>query len=184
MIDSFIPNEIAVAPNPLGLSPNLKLTTIPIDGSSQFELWMPLTGGTILLEEGVLLKGDRPRLEEICDRLVWLLGAHLIQPEQETHPYLHTSPIYDWGSVKQFLKQSGVAFNALGFSYMPQEICSSYSQTGGTTWMLYPASWTILLLNLQPAGKGFQVATLPVQVLLTMGECVSRQEKRTVVAVK
>jgi hypothetical protein len=178
MIESFIPNELAVAPNPLGLAPNLKLTTIPVDANSRFELWMPLADGILMPEEAMLLRGDCLRLEEICDRLVWLLGARVVTAQQELYPSL----AYDWRTVKQLIEQNGGKFSALSFAYIPQAISPCHTNSMGTAWTLYPASWHILPLELKPCGKGYQVVSTPVQVLLTMGECVTRQEQKTKIA--
>jgi hypothetical protein len=178
MIESFIPNELAVAPNPLGLAPNLKLTTIPVDANSRFELWMPLGDEILMPEEAMLLRGDCSRLEEICDRLVWLLGARLVTEQQEAYPSL----AHDWRTVKQLIEQNGGKFSALSFSHIPQSISPCHTNSMGTSWTLYPTSWHILPLELKPYGKGYQVVSSPVQVLLTMGECVTRQEQKTKIA--
>ncbi|WP_421657088.1 hypothetical protein [Leptothermofonsia sp. ETS-13] len=165
MIDSFIPTELAVAPNPLGLAPHLKLTTIPIDAYACFELWMPTTNTALLPEEAALLKGDRSRLEEICARLTWLLGARLIGCEKEACQSL----IYDWREVQRLLQLCGGEFNVIGVTYLPQVV---YPDSTVSSWTLRPASWKVSLLNLKVAEIGFEVEVLPVGVLVSCGERV------------
>lgn len=178
MIDSFIPAELAVAPNPLGLAPNLKLTTIPVDANTCFELWMPNINAILMREEAQLLASDRPRIEEICARLIWLMGAHLVG----TGSPLPTTPIYDWRKIRQSLQQADPAiadFNAIGIAHTPYAICpENPAETEfSSTWTLYPPTWEIFFINLHPLQKGFQVRRLPIHATITLGESVTKCEK-------
>ncbi|MCL6435727.1 MAG: hypothetical protein K6T90_16245 [Leptolyngbyaceae cyanobacterium HOT.MB2.61] len=177
MIDSFIPAELAVAPNPLGLAPHLKLTTIPIDAYACFELWMPTTNTALLPEEAALLRGDRSRLEEICARLTWLLGAKLIGCKAEACQSL----IYDWCEVQRLLQQYGREFNVIGVTYLPQMI---YPDLAASSWTLRPASWKVSLLNLKAVEIGVEVEVLPVGVLVSCGENVTRYERGVAIAME
>lgn len=175
MIDSFIPTELAVAPNPLGLAPHLKLTTIPIDAQTCFELWMPATRSTLLPEEAMLLRGDRSRLEEICARLTWFLGARLLRCETETCDSL----IYNWREVQRLLHQSGVDFHGLGVSYNPQAI---YPDETMRAWTFRPASWKISFLILKSIETGYAVELSPVSLSISLGESVTRYEQSMALA--
>jgi hypothetical protein len=172
MINSFIPNEIAVAPNPLAITPNLKLTTIPIDASTYFELWIPAK--TVLLpEEAMLLMGDRSRLEQICARLTWLLGAKFVGTGIQGSESL----IYDWREIQRHIRKAGKAFNAIGVTYLPQAISPDTEDDIAPAWTLRPASWSISPLNLKPGSGGFELEILPMSLAISLGESVTKREK-------
>jgi hypothetical protein len=175
MIDSFIPTELAVAPNPLGLAPHLRLTTIPIDASTCFELWMPITNSALLPEEAMLLKGDRSRLEEICARLTWFLGAQFIGCEAAACQSL----IYDWREVQRLLRQSDIRFNVLGVTYVPQKI---YPDERMRAWTFRPASWKVSLLDLKSIATGFEIEILPMSLSISLGQSVIRYEQGVAIA--
>ncbi|MGI0487289.1 hypothetical protein ACN4EK_17740 [Pantanalinema rosaneae CENA516] len=171
MIETFIADELAVAPNPLGTLFNLKLATIPIDAYTCFELWLPPTNGILLPEEAMLLKGDRLRLEEICARLVWLLGATLLEGETP----LSSKPEYDWQTIRQRLSQLNAQFDAIGVDYCPQAICPSYASDGiPNAWTIRPATWQVKFLVLQPAPSGYCAKSLAVKLSLSLGQSVTR----------
>lgn len=170
MIDSFIPTELAVAPNPLGLAPHLKLVTIPVDAYTCFELWMPTGGAALLPEEAMLVRGDRSRLEEICARLTWLLGARVVGCEDEVSQSL----IYDWREVQRLLQQAAAPFNGVGVTYLPQSICPDETVS---SWTIHPTSWKISFINLKAVGKGFEYELLTTSLLISLGESVTRHER-------
>lgn len=169
MIDSFVPIELAVAPNPLGLASHLKLTTIPIDTQTCFELWMPPSDALILPEEAMLLAGDRPRLEEICAQLTWLLGANL----ESAGTLGLLQQVQDWQMVQQAIQQSGFQVDALGVMHTPQAICSSEAGKSAT-WTLCPTSWTVLFFGLQPIDNRYRVDQYPIRLTIATGQTVTR----------
>lgn len=171
MLDSFIPAALAVAPNPLGLPSNLKLTTIPIDAHTCFELWMPEAQGLLLPEEAMLLRGDCSRLEEICAKLTSLLGATLIGDEVQ-----RMQPTIDrWQEIRQVLGETGADFNAIGVNYLPQVIYPTTVNEGGLpTWTLQQAGWSVSFLALQPTQAGFRATTLPIKALITSGQSITK----------
>ncbi|XHX80044.1 MAG: hypothetical protein RBJ76_08990 [Stenomitos frigidus ULC029] len=171
MIDSFIPVELAVAPNPLGLPFNLKLTAIPIDAYTCFELWMPDAGGTLLPEEAMLLRGDRSRLEEICAKLTDLLGATLSHDEELHYP----APVDRWQQVQSALYDAGVSFDAIGVTYLPPNLYPNPISKGGlTAWTLQEARWCISFLKLQPLPLGFRSHTLPIKATIAFGQSITK----------
>ncbi len=174
MNDSFIPAELAVAPNPLGLAPNLKLTTIPVDAYTCFELWMPTANAQLMRAEATLLMEDCSRLEEICSKLIWLIGAKLIHPQEPHHQRL----IYDWREVRQHLEASGHYFNAIAIRYQPQTICPHPQDNNfSTTWTWQPARWQVHLLHLNSFSKGFAVNVLPISLAIANGDTITKSEK-------
>ena len=176
MFDSFIPTELAVAPNPLGLPSNLKLTTIPIDARTCFELWMPEARGTLLPEEAMLLRGDRARLEEICAKLTDLLGATL---SNDTEP--GDSLSFDrWQGIRTALYEAGADFNAIGITYLPQRLYPSPTRSGGlTAWTLQQARWCISFLALQPLPNGFHAKALPLKATIVFGQSLTKLVQTT-----
>lgn len=170
MLDSFIPVGLAVAPNPLGLPSNLKLTTIPIDAYTCFELWMPEAHRALLPEEAMLLRGDRARLEEICAKLMDLLGAALSHDDANDQ-----LPIDRWQGLRSALYESGANFDAIGVTYLPQTLSPSPTRKGGlTAWTLQQARWDIAFLNLQPLPLGFRAQALPIKVTIGWGQSITR----------
>lgn len=171
MPDSFIPVALAVAPNPLGLPSNLKLTTIPVDAHTCFELWTPDVQGTLLSEEAMLLRGDCSRLEEICAKLTSLLGATLIREDAQRMPLF----IDRWQEIRQVLYETGADFDAIAVTYLPQVIYSTATTEGGMpTWTLRQAGWSVSFLTLQPMNAGFRAMTLPIKAVITSGQSITK----------
>ncbi|MBW4694722.1 MAG: hypothetical protein KME27_23475 [Lyngbya sp. HA4199-MV5] len=170
MPDSFIPVALAVAPNPLGLPSHLKLTTVPIDAHTCFELWVPETQGTLLPEEAMLLRGDCARLEEICAKLTSLLGVTLIGEDAQ-----RLQPTTDrWQELRRALYKTGADFDAIGVTYLPQVIYPTATREGGlSTWTLQQAGWSISFLTLQPTKAGFRSTTLPIKAIITSGQSIT-----------
>ncbi len=174
MIDSFISSDLAVAPNPLGLVSSLKLLTIPVDSQTFFELWAPIGDDTLLAEEAMLLRGDRPRLEEICEKLTWLFGA--TSSDQKT--VCSQEPDYDWLHLMGLLEQSGALFDALTIDYLPQAILPDASLDGiATAWTVRPLTWQIRFWKLEPVGRGYRPVQLPTGFSITHGQPITRQLK-------
>jgi hypothetical protein len=178
MMDSFIPSDLAIAPNPFGLASNLKLKAIPIDAHNSFELWTPSEkhlgsgleispeGGGLLPEEAMLLKNDRPRLEDICRRLTWLLGATLSLADA-VEPEVHTQ---DWVAIVERLWQANIRMDAIAIDHFPQAIClSEAAPSSQPEWIVKPALWHIRFLELQPQTRFYQAIVQPAQVTISYG---------------
>lgn len=176
MLDSFIPSALAVAPNPLGLPSNLKLTTIPIDAYTCFELWLPVAHGKLSPEEAMLLRGDRARLEDICAKLTEFMGATLTSSDAPTHdePLLQ-APTYCWQEIRSVLYDAGRDFDAIAVTYLPQVIYSSLSKDSGLpAWTLQQAGWSVSFLALHPIATGFRAEALPLTVTIAFGQSITR----------
>ncbi|PSB23725.1 hypothetical protein [Stenomitos frigidus] len=177
MLDSFIPVAFAVAPNPLGLPSNLKLTTIPIDAYTCFELWMPTANGTLLPEEAMLLRGDRARLEDICAKLTDFMGATLASSTASNHtePSVQT-PTHNWGAIRRKLYEAGADFDAIGVTYLPQVIYPSLDQESGLpAWTLQQSGWSISFLTLHPIATGFRSDALPLTATIAFGQSITKR---------
>lgn len=171
MTDSFIPVALAVAPNPLGLPSHLKLTTVPIDAHTCFELWTPEVEVTLLPEEAMLLRGDRSRLEEICAKLTSLLGAKLVSDD----PQWFQSPTDRWQEIRQNLYETGTDFDAIAVTYLPQVIYPTATRKGNLqTWTLQQAGWSVSFLTLQAVNAGFRSTILPIKAVIMSGHSITQ----------
>ena len=176
MTDSFISADLAVAPNPLGLISSLKLVTIPVDAYTAFEIWVPMENAVLIPEEAMMLIDDRPRLEEICGKLTWLLGATLVVGETASVREL----IYDWGSLVNLLHQSNKRFDTITVSYSPSAICANEVKDGMlSAWIIHPSTWHISFWQLNPIARGFQSTLLPISLSITYGESISKRVEAT-----
>lgn len=176
MLDSFIPLALAVAPNPLGLPSNLKLTTIPIDAYTCFELWSPAAHGELLPEEAMLLRGDRARLEDICAKLTDLMGATLTSSDASNHdePLLQAPTRY-WQEIRSALYKAEADFDAIAVTYLPQVIYPSLTQEAGlSAWTLQQAGWSVSFLTLHPTETGFRSEALPLTVTIAFGQSIAK----------
>uniref|UniRef100_A0A832H349 Uncharacterized protein n=1 Tax=Oscillatoriales cyanobacterium SpSt-402 TaxID=2282168 RepID=A0A832H349_9CYAN len=171
MIDSFIPSDLAVAPNPPGLASSLKLVTVPVDAYNFFEFWMPSEEASLIPEEAMLLKDDRLRLEEICGKLMWLLGADLLSGNK----ICTQEPLYDWQSFVRLIRQSGRHFDAITIQYSPQTIHPSNTEGDRPrAWTMTPSTWCISFLEFNPVERGYQVNPLPLSLAITYGQPITR----------
>jgi hypothetical protein len=167
MIDSFIPTELAVAPNPLGLISSLQLRTIPVDAYTCFELWAPANDRLLIREEAMLLKDDFSRLEEICSHLTWLFGATLFQGATAHSQEL----VYNWRHLVDSMHGLGASFDAMIVEYGPAVICSNHTENGAVTgWTISPATWKILFLELKLAERGYASTVVPLSVSISYGQ--------------
>jgi hypothetical protein len=174
MIDSFISPNLAVAPNPLGMVSGLKLVTIPIDSQIFFELWTPTCNDSLLPEEAELLKGDRARLEEICEKLTWLFGATPFNRDT----VCMQEPDYSWPHLMELLQHSGARFAALTIDCFPQAIFPNDILDGiATAWTVRPLTWQISFWELEPAGQGYVPLRLPIGLSIAHGQPITRQVK-------
>jgi hypothetical protein len=166
-MNSFIPPDLAVAPNPFGLASSLILKTIPIDAFTSFELWLPLEGSILIPEEARLLMDDRPRLEEICGKLTWLFGAAVY-----AHDAIYSQEqYYDWRSLINSMRQAEMRFDAIAVVYHPQAILPTNSEDGmPNAWTVRPSTWQSFFLELNPGDRGYSVKTLPIHLSITYGQ--------------
>lgn len=171
MTEAFIPNELAVAPNPFGIAPNLKLVTIPVDAYTSFELWLPKPNAALLPEEAMLLVGDRLRLEEICASLTWLLGATPIGQDSYDDPI----PTYDWRVVQRWVHQAADKFDAIGVNYQPQTLYPSLAhEEASTAWTLKPFTWNISFFDLKSFGNKYQIEVRSTSLVITYGHSITK----------
>lgn len=156
LLNPIIPSELAIAPNPYGITRSLKLTTVSVDANHCFELWQPRLGQLLLPHEAMLLKGDCPRLEEICARLVETLGVYLISAGT-----IRLSELHSWQEVQSML---GLSLDAIAI-----HSSSAQSDIYGRGQYLMPSTMAkqqITFLKLVAMGSGYQTELLPLRLQL------------------
>lgn len=178
----FLSLDLAVAPNPPSLIPNLKLMTVPIDAYTCFELWVPSgKHDKLMFEEVLLLKDDYLRLEEICGKLMWLLGGRLISRGNTYSQEL----IYDWRSLVKLLRQGGKPFDTVVVNYAPATILPITSEGNNLQgWGMNPATWSISFVEFVPTEQNYEVKTLPLSLSITCGQPSTRYVEATSIGMR
>src|SRR4028118_434230 len=144
--DSFIPDEIAIAPtHPLGSNlelpfpdahnasfqeirevqqrdhiPGVVKRLIPFDADTFWEYWWCVPDRLLLREDLELMTSDRERVESILEKLVWLFGGHCFT--KDCFRQGEKLPIHDWQQVLKFARQNGFESYLLDIDYLPTAI--------------------------------------------------------------
>ncbi len=155
-LEHFIPPKLATAPTyAFQKLPNLVLRRIPLDCNTYFEVWSPRSSATLNPDEVSLLKSDRLRLEVICTKLIWLLGATCY----ESQNYLLESgkQLTDWEEVGDYASRYHFCPDVIDIIYSPQIIRPQYNRVTQqpTHWIIEPPCWEICLLRLKPMENGW-----------------------------
>jgi len=155
LMDFDVPYELAVAPNPYGMTHSLKLTTITIVNFC-FELWQPLPDQPLLPQEAMLLKGDCLRVEEICALLVEAMGAQMRDLDNEI-----TETLHQWRQVRQKLASS---FDAIAVHSTLSAETSATNEFLREHASLHAADQYLVFLKFVELETGYQVEALPYQL--------------------
>lgn len=165
----------------MGQPPNLVLRTVFIDSRTSFEVWSPREKVVLLPQEAELLKRDILRVEVICSRLVWLMGATC--SEQESSDRETSTLVYDWEEVRYFASKYNFRPDFFDVVFCPQTIRPIYrsGQQTPECWSLEPANWEIFFLSLKPTPDGFIVKsrTVPLRVQLWTGKPIAKSAARS-----
>lgn len=181
MYNSFIPLDLAVAPNPLGLSANLKLATIPIDAYTFFECWEPSEKNSLIAEEVMLLRDDRSRLEEICGKLTWLLGAAIVG----NRPSGPAKSLSSWQQVQEELRKRGIQAEVITIEFFPQAIFPSGDvDEMPTSWTIQPLTWHIAFWRIDQCERGYQLMELPFKLSICYGPTITKPVESPAVGVR
>lgn len=148
-------------------TPNLKLTTIPLNDKDSFELWIPkwTPKGRVFSElEIELLRRDQPRLNKILSKMVWLMGAIcLVEDDWNVGD---CQPIYDWDDLIEFVHSEGNCINPIVTEviFRPHAIIPIYDeerkQEGRIppqAWEISPPHWSIIFDDLPKTRQGFKL---------------------------
>jgi hypothetical protein len=167
-LEAFIPTELTLAPEPGGQVNHLILKTIPVDVFTSFELWLPMPNATLLPKEAALLQSDRPRLEAIGARLIWLLNATCIEHEGKTGRAIH-----HWQEITATIAERGFHFDAIEAVYHPQVIHTPNGQVEDQPkWLIQPNRWQFNFIELKTVENGFQPQVIPLSLLISFGKTI------------
>jgi hypothetical protein len=187
-LDWFVPEEMLTAPEH-PLANNMELTLpdtqnasleeirarqqrdripgvvkrlIPLDGSVYWEYWWCVPDRLLLSEDVELLQRDRPRVEAIVAKLVWLLGG--ICFGERTSRDQDYPPVYDWQQVLAFVHQQGIKIDVLDIDFLLLTIKpdnshsdSQQKQSAPSHIAVEPNHWHIEFFQLQPTAGGFEL---------------------------
>jgi hypothetical protein len=168
-LETFIPTELTIAPDPPGQFDHLILKTIPVDVFTSFELWSPMLNATLQPEEAAFLQSDRSRLEAIGARLIWLLNATCVEGEKVTPG----KTIHHWQEIIETIAERGFHFDAIEVIYQPQVIRSpNLQENNQPTWLIHPNRWQFNFIELKTVENGFQPQVIPVSLLISFGRTI------------
>ncbi len=132
------------------------------DADTFWEYWWCVPGRLLLPEDVQVLTGDRPRVESIIEKLIWLFGGFCFT--NDSHRNGEQIPIHDWQDVLQFAQQQGFESYLLDIDFMPLTIKrdsrhSNPSEKNIDTSHIgvEPAHWHIEFLQLVPTAGGFEL---------------------------
>lgn len=180
-IQTFIPAELRRAPPyRWGEPPNLCLRTVSVDACTSFEVWSPRAKVILLPQEADLLRSDRFRVEAICTKLVWLIGATCSEREDDSEDVCKR--IYDWEDAIEFASKYGFQPDMVDVVFCPQTVRPVYRAIDDTPthWVIEPANWEIFLLTLKPVELGFKVESrsVPLRIHLWTGKPITKAIQR------
>lgn len=186
--DLFIPKEMLVAPeHPLANNINMPLPDssqsslaeirskqqrdripgvvkrlIPFDTTTYWEYWWCVPGRLLLPEDVELLQRDRPRIEAIVAKLIWLFGGFCFG--NDTCRDDSCQPIYDWQQILAFVQQQGIKPDFLDVDFLPLTIKPNYSyfnskldRSDSSYVAVEPNHWHVEFFQFQPTAGGFQL---------------------------
>jgi hypothetical protein len=130
--------------------PGVVKRIVPLDDNSFWEYWWCVPHRLLLPEDAELLQSDRPRVEAIVAKLVWLWGGLCFS--ESTCREGDCSLIYDWQQVLTFVQQQGIQVDLLDIDYLPMAIepHSGYIQ-------VEPSHWHVEFFQLQPTTGGYEL---------------------------
>lgn len=134
----------------------------PLDYATSWEYWWCIPGRMLLPEDMEVLRSDRPRIESILAKLVWLLGGHCLGVN--SHFDGQNQPIYDWQEVLQFVTRSGLNADIIDIDFFPtslqrnnKPIASIPSEEISNYVAIEPAHLHIEFFSLQAIDGGFKL---------------------------
>lgn len=144
--------------------PGLVKRLIPLNPLTSWEYWWCVPGRLLLPEDMEVLKSDRPRLEAILSKLVWLLGGNCFG--DGTPLQGEANPVYDWQQVLAFVADSGLRPDLLDIDFMPTAIEPRIDFSIDNGYELFshesphfvavePSHWHIEFFQLQEIEGGF-----------------------------
>lgn len=139
--------------------PGIVKRIIPIDNNTAWEYWWCVPGRLLLPEDIELLQRDRPRVEAILSKLIWLWGAYC-HGEQTSRSFSEGAAIHDWQAVLAFVDQQHLKPEIIDIDFLPLAVNNLYGQDTTTTpdyVAVEPAHWHIEFFPLQTVDGYFQL---------------------------
>lgn len=155
--------------------PNLRLRHHQMGSYQQFATWSPRAGVALASKEAEVLRFDYQRVEAICARLVWLVGAIYSDNNHDDPWYgLHT---HDWQRVLTYACRCGFCpeIGAIDLVYAPELLSpaiDAHQQQVG--WRYTPTCWEVAFLHLQTREGLVYPEVLPLSVLISIGRPVTK----------
>lgn len=142
--------------------PGIVKRLISIDTTSDWEYWWCVPGRLLLPEDVDLLQSDRPRVEAIVSKLIWLWGGYCFG--NETSRNQDHKPIHDWQQILAFVQQQGFKPDLLDIDFLPLAVklqdqnFDSIVDTSAQNYVaVEPPHWHIEFFQLQPIDGGFEL---------------------------
>ena len=147
--------------------PGIVKRLIPMNVATAWEYWWCVPGRILLPEDVEVLKSDRPRMETILAKLLWLLGGHCFDNNSRWHG--EAELLYEWQQVVEFAHNSGLNPDVLDIDFMPSAIAqvnlshphdrlsanSKQLETTPNYVAVEPGHWHIEFFQIQPIAGGF-----------------------------
>lgn len=135
--------------------PGIVKRIIPFDTSTYWQYWWCVPGRVLLDEDVELLQRDRPRVEAIVAKLVWLWGGLCFG--QDTSRDRNCEPVYDWQQVITFAREKQIEPNFLDIDFLPLTIRANDRDSNSSHVAVEPNHWHIEFFQLQPTEFGFEL---------------------------
>ncbi|WP_250121714.1 hypothetical protein [Chroococcidiopsis sp. CCMEE 29] len=142
--------------------PGVVKRMIPLEANALWEYWWCVPGRLLLPEDIQLLESDRPRVEAIVSKLVWLWGG--ICFGKETIRPQDCAPVYDWQQVLAFVHQQGFKPDLLDIDYLPMAVRldrrhsnSMLDSSAPSHVAVEPPHWHIEFFQMQPTEGGCEL---------------------------
>lgn len=134
----------------------------PLDYATSWEYWWCIPGRILLPEDMEVLRSDRPRIETILEKLVWLLGGNCLSAN--SHFDEQNQPLYDWQEVLQFVTETGLNADAIDIDFFPTSLQRNNKPIAGISpteishyVAIEPAHLHIEFFSLQAVDGGFKL---------------------------
>lgn len=145
--------------------PGLVKRLLPFDGELTWEYWWAVPGRMLLPEDVELLNRDRPRVETILAKLIWLFGGYYF--EQTSPREGELQPLHEWQQIVQRAHHQGFNHYLLDIDYLPiaikpyksSQITLSDLPSEGIAECVAvePAHWHIEFFQLKPISGGYDI---------------------------
>ncbi len=142
--------------------PGVVKRIILLDAETTWEYWWCVPGRLLLPEDVELLTSDRPRLEIILEKLVWLFGGYCFG--KDSHRQGDQLAVHDWQEVREFARQQGFESYLLDIDFLPLTIKrdnrhfnSNEADTDSSHIVVEPPHWHIEFFQLTPTRGGFEI---------------------------